>query len=135
MGQWNSDAYKGYVRKRYCGTYIFLFDPSGVAATRIWIVGHSIVHWDGARALESGLGAGLGFPHHVQVSWLARHGLQWGELLPLIRHRWSWDGRPEAIVVHLGGNDLPIMDCLPLRSTIQRDLGELMSLVHGSKLF
>ena len=106
-----------------------------MAATRIWIVGHSIVHWAGVRAEESGLGAGLGFPPHVQVSWMARRGMRWCELLPLIQHRLKGEARPDAIVVHLGENDLPTLDCLTLRSTIQRDLGVLRSLVPDCKLF
>ncbi|CAI5779521.1 Hypothetical predicted protein [Podarcis lilfordi] len=39
---------------------------TGVAAVRIWMVGHSIVHWASIRARESGLGPSLGLPHHVQ---------------------------------------------------------------------
>lgn len=106
-----------------------------MAAVRIWMVGHSIVHWASIRAKESGLGPNLGLPHHVQVSWLTRRGMLWAELLPLVRKHVRFEGPPSAIVLQLGENDLPATDCCSLRFTIQRDLVELAEFLPGVKVF
>ncbi|XP_053229079.1 uncharacterized protein LOC128406063 [Podarcis raffonei] len=108
---------------------------SGLAPVRIWIVGHSIVYWAGIRARQSGRGPDLGFPQHVQVSWISRRGMRWSEFIPLIKRRVLLHGPPLAIVVQLGENDIAKVDCYTLRSTIQRDLGELVTLIPTVKIF
>ncbi|XP_077782887.1 uncharacterized protein LOC144327422 [Podarcis muralis] len=107
---------------------------SGRAAIRIWIVGHSIVHWAADRARQSGLGDGLGFPQHVQVSWISRRGMLWREFLPLMRRRVFQYGPPSAIVVQLGENDMVSSSCYGLRAAILQDLGELAARVPSTKL-
>ncbi|XP_077785642.1 uncharacterized protein LOC144327882 [Podarcis muralis] len=107
---------------------------SGRAAIRIWIVGHSIVHWAADRARQSGLGDGLGFPQHVHVSWISRRGMLWREFLPLMRRRVFQLGPPTAIVVQLGENDMVSSSCYGLRAAILQDLGELAALVPSTKL-
>ncbi|XP_077782889.1 uncharacterized protein LOC144327423 [Podarcis muralis] len=107
----------------------------GLAAVRIWLVGHSIVHWAGVAARQSGMGPGLGFPPHVQVSWLSRRGMCWAEFLPRIRRQLLLEGPPAAIVVQLGENDLVSMDCLSLRTAILSDLETLRAWVPTAKIF
>ncbi|XP_077775832.1 uncharacterized protein LOC144325689 [Podarcis muralis] len=106
-----------------------------LSAVRIWMVGHSIVHWAGVAARQSGLGPGLGLPSHVRVSWLSRRGMRWSEFLPRIRRQLLLEGPPEAIVVQLGENDLVAMDCLSLRAAILADLEALRAMVPTAKLF
>ncbi|XP_077779627.1 uncharacterized protein LOC114600493 [Podarcis muralis] len=108
---------------------------SGLAAVRIWLVGHSIVHWAGVAARQSSLGPGLGFPPHVQLSWLARRGMRWSELLPRIRRQLLLEGPPSAIVVQLGENDLVSMDCFSLRTAIVGDMEQLQAWVPTAKIF
>ncbi|XP_077784458.1 uncharacterized protein LOC144327838 [Podarcis muralis] len=113
----------------------FLLVYPGFAAVRIWLVGHSIVHWAGVGARQSGWGPGLGLPPHVRISWLSRRGMRWPEFLPLIRRQLLMEGPPTAIVVQLGENDLVSMDCLSLRAAIVGDLEVLRSLVPSAKIF
>ncbi|XP_077776806.1 uncharacterized protein LOC144325886 [Podarcis muralis] len=108
---------------------------SGVAAVRIWMVGHSIVHWAGVEARQFGLGPGLGLPPHVQVSWLTRRGMLWPEFLPLMRRQLGVERPPTAIVIQLGENDLVSMDCLSLRTAILGDLDVLRAMVPTAKIF
>nr|XP_028592498.1 uncharacterized protein LOC114600493 [Podarcis muralis] len=108
---------------------------TGLAAVRIWLVGHSIIHWARVAARQSGLGPGLGFPPHVQLSWVTRRGMRWSEFLPRIRSQLLLEGPPSAIVVQLGENDLVSVDCLSLRAAILRDLETLRTLVPSAKLF
>ncbi|XP_033014855.1 uncharacterized protein LOC117052188 [Lacerta agilis] len=108
---------------------------TGLAVVRVWIMGHSIVHWAGVRARESGMGPALGLPRHVHVSWFARRGMLWGELLPMVRTLMAREGPPSAIVIQLGENDLVSVGCLVLRSLILKDLEELVSTLPTTKVF
>ncbi|XP_077791736.1 uncharacterized protein LOC144329093 [Podarcis muralis] len=108
---------------------------SGLAVIRIWMVGHSIVHWAGVAARQSGLGPDLGFPPHIRLSWLSRRGMRWSEFLPSIRRQLLLEGLPAAMVVQLGENDLVSMDCLSLRSAILRDMETLRAMVPTARIF
>ncbi|XP_077783921.1 uncharacterized protein LOC144327568 [Podarcis muralis] len=108
---------------------------TGPAPVRVWMVGHSIVHWAGVAARQVGVGPGLGLPPHVQLSWLSRRGMRWSELLPRIRSQLLREGPPSAIVIQLGENDLVAMDCFSLRAAIWTDLGTLRAMVPSTKLF
>ncbi|XP_077786991.1 uncharacterized protein LOC144328093 [Podarcis muralis] len=108
---------------------------TGSTDVRIWLVGHSIIHWACVAARQSGLGPGLGLPRHVHLSWLSRRGMRWSELLPMIRRQLQLEGPPSAIVVQLGENDLVFSDCFSLRAAILADLEELQALVPTAKLF
>ncbi|XP_077788225.1 uncharacterized protein LOC144328460 [Podarcis muralis] len=110
-------------------------DQRGPAPVRVWMVGHSIVHWAGVAARQVGVGPGLGLPPHVQLSWLSRRGMRWSELLPRIRSQLLREGPPSAIVIQLGENDLVAMDCFSLRAAIWTDLGTLRAMVPSTKLF
>ncbi|XP_077774448.1 uncharacterized protein LOC144325383 [Podarcis muralis] len=108
---------------------------SGLAAVRIWMVGHSIVHWAGVEAQRFGLGPGLGLPPHVHVSWLTRRGMSWPEFLPLMRRQLGVERPPSAIVIQLGENDLVSVDCFSLRAAIISDLEVLREMVPAAKIF
>ncbi|XP_077785370.1 uncharacterized protein LOC144327839 [Podarcis muralis] len=108
---------------------------SGLVAVRIWMVGHSIIHWAGVAAQQSRWGPGLGFPPHVQLSWLARRGMRWSEFLPRIQRQLLLEGEPTAIVVQLGENDLVSTDCFSLRAAILSDLEVLRAWMPTAKIF
>ncbi|XP_077783910.1 uncharacterized protein LOC144327557 [Podarcis muralis] len=107
----------------------------GLDTVRIWMVGHSIIHWAGVAARQSGLGPGLGLPSHIRLSWLSRRGMRWAEFLPRIRSQLLLEGPPAAIVVQLGENDLVSTDCFSLRAAILGDLETLRAMVPTVKLF
>lgn len=107
----------------------------GLAAVRIWMVGHSIVHWAGVAARQSRMGPGLGLPRHIRLSWLSRRGMRWSEFLPRIRRQLLGEEPPSAIVVQLGENDLVSLDCRSLRATILSDLETLRALMPAAKIF
>ncbi|XP_060135029.1 uncharacterized protein LOC132592660 [Zootoca vivipara] len=104
---------------------------SGPEEVRIWIVGHSIVHWAGDHAAKSTLGLQLGLPPHVRLTWMGRRGMRWGELLPLLRREVFALGFPTALVLQLGENDLPDVDSLSLRLAMESDLTHLRTLMPG----
>nr|XP_034959635.1 zinc finger protein 638-like [Zootoca vivipara] len=113
----------------------FVHSCSGLAAVRIWIVGHSIVHWASLRAMESGLGRHLGLPNYVSVSWMSRCGMRWDEFLPMVKAKVSCEGPPAAMVVQLGENDLALVHSFSLRLRMQNDLEELAAAHPGLKIF
>lgn len=70
----------------------------------VWCsVGHSFVFWaerhNFARRASEVLGGRM-------VRWLGRRGLRWSGFMDLVLGREQVWGRPEWLVVHLGGNDL-----------------------------
>ncbi|XP_030050945.1 vomeronasal type-2 receptor 116-like [Microcaecilia unicolor] len=53
---------------------------------RIWICGHSFVHWARRRAAVRPNGENLGFPRgQVAVTWLGLRGMRWAQLLPTVQ--------------------------------------------------
>nr|XP_034959601.1 uncharacterized protein LOC118079504 isoform X6 [Zootoca vivipara] len=104
---------------------------AGRKEVRIWIVGHSIVHWAGTHAAKSTLGLQLGLPPHVRLTWMGKRDMRWQELLPLLQRKVLALGFPTALVLQLGENDLPAMDTLSLRMAIQSDLTQLRTLMPG----
>lgn len=101
----------------------------------LWIVGHSIVHWASVRVVELGLGQQHGCLIHIKVSWLARHGMRWNELLPLLWARAASWGPPSALVLQLGENDLPFMKGLEFQECILNYLQELAILFPRATIF
>ena len=49
----------------------------------------------------------------------------WNELIPLVENRVFWLGPPDVLLLQLGGNDLPRMDCRTLRWLIHNNLWTL----------
>ncbi|XP_053560716.1 uncharacterized protein LOC128651758 [Bombina bombina] len=92
-------------------------------ALRVWIVGHSYVYWAQARAAASAQGVNLGLSHkEVSIRWVGKRGMMWDELVPTIqlaRRRW---GCPDAIIIHLGGNDI---GAYPLRELEEKVAGTM----------
>lgn len=61
------------------------------------------------------------------VRWLGVRGLRWAGLVDLVlgqEHRW---GRPEWVVIHLGGNDLGRVPGIDLIWTIKGDLRRIQA--------
>ncbi|XP_053560909.1 uncharacterized protein LOC128651976 isoform X2 [Bombina bombina] len=94
--------------------------PKQGRVLRVWVVGHSYVHWARARAMASGLGENLGFAHRLaSIRWIGKRGMRWGELVATIqqtRKRW---GPPDALIIHLGGNDIGALPLKELEDSIK----------------
>ncbi|XP_053561250.1 uncharacterized protein LOC128652340 [Bombina bombina] len=102
------------------------------ASTRVWIVGHSFIHWAAIRALTRVGGQNLGFPaSKASIRWLGFKGLCWPQLPNVLtdaHRRW---GKPHIILIHLGGNDMGAIPSLELTKIIQSDLGWLRAWMPG----
>lgn len=98
---------------------------SGVGAVRLWIVGHSIVHWARLRAVTRDWCSDLQLPNNVKLSWITRRGMRWEEFLPAVSNRIAVEGPPDALVIQLGENDLAYRKGVDLMWNIVNDLEEL----------
>ncbi|XP_057703604.1 uncharacterized protein si:dkeyp-121d4.3 isoform X2 [Corythoichthys intestinalis] len=102
-------------------------DGAGMTpGTRIvWIVGHTLVSRAESQA-KSEPGPQLGLdPEKVVLRWMGVSGLTWPQLLPLLQHLQAGWPRPQAIVLHLGGNDLNTESPSDLLASVRRDLNAL----------
>ncbi|OCT95520.1 hypothetical protein XELAEV_18013206mg [Xenopus laevis] len=58
---------------------------SGVSPCKVWLLGHSFIHWAERRASVRQTNSQLGFhPTTVQFRWVSKMGLRWGEMVPLV---------------------------------------------------
>ncbi|XP_077779613.1 uncharacterized protein LOC144326732 [Podarcis muralis] len=112
-----------------------LFLPLALLRRNVWICGHSIVHWARVRAARCGLAPNLGLPNDVRVSWFARRGMRWEELMPVLREKVANFGPPDAIVIQLGENDLTSRKSADLLGSIKRDLNALAALCPRTTVF
>ncbi|XP_077790728.1 uncharacterized protein LOC144328932 [Podarcis muralis] len=110
-------------RSRHSDTEEEESEPSRL---RIWLVGHSIVHWAKFHALRTGLGGNLSLHPRVELVWIARRGMRWSEFKPVVMARAAAEGPPDALVIQLGENDLAYRKAIDLRWHIFDDLTELV---------
>ncbi|XP_053561818.1 collagen alpha-1(I) chain-like [Bombina bombina] len=109
----------------------------GVATgpSRIWIIGHSYVHWAALKAHSLPEGQQLGIPtSQASIRWLGRRGLQWDGLPALLqnaRHRW---GQPHIILLHMGGNDIGSAPALDLINAMRSDVKWICTTFPGVRL-
>nr|XP_060644484.1 uncharacterized protein LOC132783356 isoform X1 [Anolis sagrei ordinatus] len=76
---------------------------------RILIFGHSYVHWAERYARNTPFGQHLGFASTASVEWKGVRGLHWDGLIPLLFQDRSGPP-PDVLVLHLGGNDLGLLN-------------------------
>ncbi|XP_053556398.1 uncharacterized protein LOC128647672 isoform X2 [Bombina bombina] len=96
----------------------------GRAPKKIWIVGHSFVHWASLRALAS----------RASIRWLGHRGLCWQEFPGLIQEAHRRWGHTDIVVLHLGGNDLEALPTLELISIMGADIRWLHAWLPGLKV-
>ncbi|XP_008107335.1 uncharacterized protein LOC103278635 [Anolis carolinensis] len=75
---------------------------------RVLICGHSYVHWAEHRAHRTPYGQHLGLASSAKIEWRGSRGLRWDGLIPLLFCAGSGPP-PEVLVIHLGGNDLGLL--------------------------
>ncbi|XP_054850226.1 uncharacterized protein LOC129339666 [Eublepharis macularius] len=106
----------------------------GPLKRRIVICGHSMVFWAAHQARRTPIGSQLGLSAVATVEWLGRRGLRWPALLPLL-FRGRKGPPPHILVLHLGGNDLGLVQgkALSLQATV--DLREISRRWPGVLIF
>ncbi|XP_053568891.1 uncharacterized protein LOC128659240 [Bombina bombina] len=107
----------------------------GLPCKRVWILGHSYVHWAALRAAARAGGLQLGLlSRRMGIRWLEKRGMMWSDLPTQVaeaRRRW---GRPHVIVLHLGGNDVGTMPMGDLASIMLADIRWLVAQFPGVKI-
>ncbi|XP_053555368.1 mucin-17-like isoform X1 [Bombina bombina] len=99
---------------------------------RIWIVGHSFVHWASLRCASLPFGQSLGLPtNKASVRWLGDRGMCWPQLAGTISEALVRWGKPHIIILHLGGNDVGAIPVLQLIKVMQADIGWLRVRIPG----
>ncbi|XP_054828286.1 uncharacterized protein LOC129324873 [Eublepharis macularius] len=94
---------------------------SGHERRRILICGHSMVFWAANQAKNTPIGSQLGLSAVATVEWQGRRGLRWPGLLPLL-FRGRLQPPPHIVVIHLGGNDLGMVQGKALSVQVAVDL-------------
>ncbi|XP_077197181.1 uncharacterized protein LOC143839266 isoform X2 [Paroedura picta] len=107
---------------------------SGSHRLPVRVFGHSYVYWEGAYANSSRWGPNLGLGEHINISWLGRRGMRWPELLEAVAAEVRSAGPPAALIIHLGGNDLPSTKRVQLKMSIIGDLVVLQRKLPGTKI-
>ncbi|XP_061495666.1 uncharacterized protein LOC133390651 [Rhineura floridana] len=95
---------------------------TGREQTRILICGHSMIFWAARRAARSSMGSQLGLSHWATVQWLGRRGMHWEGLLPTLFQQDVVRTTPHVVVIHLGGNDLGLLQGKALRVQACKDM-------------
>ncbi|XP_031758505.1 collagen alpha-1(I) chain-like isoform X2 [Xenopus tropicalis] len=99
---------------------------------KVWLMGHSFIHWAERRASVRHANRQLGFPvSQVKLHWVSRRGLRWDEIVPRAVQKAKESGPPSVILIHAGGNDLGLCPMKALISTIRTDCFRLRSLFEG----
>ncbi|XP_023593445.1 tumor susceptibility gene 101 protein isoform X1 [Trichechus manatus latirostris] len=90
---------------------------------QVWICGHSYVFWAEKRALKRSFGSQLGISvEDARLHWIGKSGMMWDQLTPTLVHARRRLPDPDVLVVHLGGNDLGVMELLDIITRIKKDL-------------
>uniref|UniRef100_A0ACB8ERY3 Uncharacterized protein n=1 Tax=Sphaerodactylus townsendi TaxID=933632 RepID=A0ACB8ERY3_9SAUR len=90
--------------------------------TCVWLVGHSIEHWNGWYAASSGWVSNLGLDNILPVHWLGHQGMIWNTLLPTVRKLVLHFGPPHGVVLQLEENDSPAQKGVVLAHWMGADL-------------
>ncbi|XP_060110602.1 vomeronasal type-2 receptor 26-like [Heteronotia binoei] len=92
-----------------------------------------MVFWAAHFARSSSLGLQLGLSEWATVEWLGRRGLRWAQLLSLL-----FDNRPcsppHLLVIHLGGNDLGLLQGRALSLQAISDLRVIVNRWPGVRI-
>ncbi|XP_061485695.1 uncharacterized protein LOC133386091 [Rhineura floridana] len=71
--------------------------------------GLSIGALQARRAANSSTGSQLGLSRWAAIQWLSRRGMRWEGLLPALFQQQATRITPHVLVIHLGGNDLGLI--------------------------
>lgn len=115
----------------------FLFSSAGWRAgsqKQVLLCGHSLLFWARKHAVSSSFGSQLGISGRACVSWLARRGMLWGHLIPMLTDYAGRHPPPQILLIHLGSNDLGQRTTLSLRRQASEDFVAIQQLWPGVQL-
>ncbi|XP_043992669.1 uncharacterized protein si:dkeyp-121d4.3 isoform X1 [Gambusia affinis] len=103
--------------------------PISTEPKNVWICGHSLVYWAESRAKSPEVGMQLGMdPNKVTIWWKGIQGMTWSQLLPQLHQlKITWPN-PDALIVHLGGNDLSTESPTNLLASVKKDMASIRSI-------
>ncbi|XP_054880618.1 uncharacterized protein LOC129355092 [Poeciliopsis prolifica] len=103
--------------------------PISSEPKNVWICGHSLVYWAESRAKSPEVGMQLGMdPNKVTIWWKGIQGMTWSQLLPQLHQlKITWPN-PDALIVHLGGNDLSTESPTNLLASVKKDMASIRSI-------
>ncbi|XP_030395344.1 uncharacterized protein LOC115637884 [Gopherus evgoodei] len=99
--------------------------------TVVWICGHSIVFWAHTHAYRLPKSLQLDFGDEAILSWHARRGMSWNQLIPLPYAVRASQRSPDIIVVHLGENNLGMLKGVELMLRARQHSGLILELFAG----
>ncbi|KAL8206475.1 UNVERIFIED_CONTAM: hypothetical protein K2H54_004754, partial [Gekko kuhli] len=80
--------------------------PGSSPEPRVWICGDSTVLSAQERASGTAAGSQLGLEQRAILEWHGQEKLAWIQLLPFLQNLLTWCQAPDALIIHLGGEDL-----------------------------
>ena len=101
-------------------TWHFLF----VYSADVWVLGDSIPHWAGSRAVDTGK-RNLCLPGTTHIGWWGVWGLTWSRLREVIQVNVTLNVPPRIIFIHLGGNDIVDLKTTAIINAIEREVSYL----------
>lgn len=110
---------------------MFFFCADGVVAL-VWILWHSYVYWGakGAEKWRSGRQIGIRREEAV-VRWIGVRGLVWSRFLVEYQMYVHFDGHPDILVIHAGGNDIGVRASREIIRDIKLDMLRVMASHSG----
>lgn len=110
------------------GSLVSPAKPLSVEQKNVWICGHSLIYWAESRAKSPEVGMQLGMdPGRVALWWKGTQGMTWSQLLPQLHQLKVLWPNPDALIIHLGGNDLNDSPT-DLLAAVRRDLTSIRSI-------
>lgn len=108
--------------------FVVAAKPLSVEQKNVWICGHSLIYWAESRAKSPEVGMQLGMdPGRVALWWKGTQGMTWSQLLPQLHQLKVLWPNPDALIIHLGGNDLNDSPT-DLLAAVRRDLTSIRSI-------
>lgn len=89
---------------------------------QVWVQGHSMIYWVSQHAKLAGWGQDLCLEKSVIITWLGLRGMWWDQLMPLFWHRLRKYAPTDALLFHVGENNLRSHKGLDLTLSMKEDL-------------
>ncbi|KAJ1087363.1 hypothetical protein NDU88_000539 [Pleurodeles waltl] len=100
---------------------------------RVRLIGHSYIMWV-QQWMAVRKDSGDMWFKNTEVFWLGRLSMRCAQLIPNIERALQRRGRPEAVVVHLGGNDLVDLGQKDLLTALVMGLTAVSRLQHPADI-
>ncbi|XP_071968790.1 uncharacterized protein [Engystomops pustulosus] len=108
---------------------------SGGSPLVIWILGHSFIFWAKKRAGSRCYTENLNFdPEHVNVFWFGFRGMKWKKVIEEVKSLVRIWPTPNALILHVGGNDIGKVRTLEFLWELKKDLAILKCILPDTVL-